>query len=231
VTAKELQSKKPDLPSSPALEGDAYVIAGDYAKAAEAYAASFKQSPSALLAIKTAKAKATAGDADGAASILRDWSKAHPEDKAVLVLLSTYDLAAHRFDAAKEELESVGDKLSQDPVVLNNLAWLYQKIGDPKARTVAERAYLTAPNLAQTKDTLGWILVQQGQAAAAVGLLQEASAAATANLEIRYHLAVALSQTGRQEEALKILTELIKASGSFDDKPEAEKLLAELSKK
>src|SRR5436190_24137677 len=108
-----------------------------------------------MLAINIAKAKSAAGDADGAASLLRDWYKGHPDDRVVLALLSTYDLAAHRFDMAKAELESVGDKLSQGPVVLNNLAWLYQKTGDPKERPVAERAYLRAPNLPKTKNTLG----------------------------------------------------------------------------
>jgi putative PEP-CTERM system TPR-repeat lipoprotein len=231
TAAKELRTKNPGLATSTAAEGDAYMIAGQYAKAAEAYASSFKQSPSPMLAIGLAKAKSAAGDADGAAAVLREWLTTHPDDKLVLALLGTYDLAAHRFEAAKQELESVGDTLSQDPVVLNNLAWLYQKAGDPRARSTAERAYLGAPNLPQTKDTLGWILVQQGQAAAAIWLLQEASAAGSQNPEIRYHLAVALNQSGRRPEALKILTELINESSSFDGKPEAEKLLAELSKK
>ncbi|MBV8774490.1 MAG: PEP-CTERM system TPR-repeat protein PrsT [Deltaproteobacteria bacterium] len=230
ATAHRLRDTNPDLPTAAALEGDAYMMAGQYAKAAEAYAASLSKSPSTMLAIAVARAKSAAGDADGATAVLREWSTAHPNDKAVLMLLSNYDLTAHRFEAAKQELESVGDALAQEPVALNNLAWLYQKLGDPRARSEAERAYLAAPNLPQTKDTLGWILVKEGQAAAAIGLLQEASAAGLQNPEIQYHLAVALNMVGRQPEALKILTDLLGGKNNFDEKPEAEKLFAELSK-
>jgi Flp pilus assembly protein TadD len=127
-------------------------------------------------------------------------------------------------------LEKVVETMPRDPVVLNNLAWLYQQSGDPRARSLAERAYLLAPNQPQTADTLGWILVQQGQAETAVGLLTEASAAANAGPAIRYHLAVALKDIGQRAQARQLLDELINRSGTFDDKPAAKKLLAELSK-
>jgi putative PEP-CTERM system TPR-repeat lipoprotein len=230
ATANHLRTKNPDLATSAALEGDAYMIARQYAEAEESYAKVLQQSPSAILALRLAKAKSAAGDADGAAAFLRKWSAAHPDDTAVLATLAAYDLTAHRFDAAREELEKVTEGMSRDPINLNNLAWLYQKTGDPRARSIAERAYLLAPNVPQIKDTLGWILAQQGQAPAGVELLQEASAAGSVGPEVRYHLAVALNEIGRRAEALKILTELINGSTSFDEKPAAEKLLAELSK-
>src|SRR6516165_1774267 len=52
-----------------------------------------------------------------------------------------------------------------NPAALNNLAWLYQRQGDlAKARELAERAFAAAPAAAQIDDTLGWILVAQGEA-------------------------------------------------------------------
>lgn len=231
AAARQLQTANPKLPNAQALEGDAYMIAGKYAEAAATYATALKQTPSTMLAVALAKAKAAAGDADGAASTLRDWTKTHPADKGVFAMLGTYDLAARRFEEAKKELETAFDTLSHDPVVLNNLAWVYQKTGDSRARSMAERAYLINPNLPQTKDTLGWVLVQQGQPQSAMGLLQEASSADPKNPEIRYHLAAALNMTGRREQAVQILTELVNAPATFDGRLEAEKLLAELSKK
>jgi putative PEP-CTERM system TPR-repeat lipoprotein len=231
AAAKQLQANNPNLPVSAALEGDAYMIAGQPARAAEAYAGSLKQSPSTMLAIGVAKAKDAAGDANGAAAVLREWLTTHPDDKIVLAMLGGYDLTARRFDEARKELEAASEAMSKDPVVLNNLAWLFQKTGDPRARSFAERAYLAAPNLPSVKDTLGWILVQQGQAGAAIGLLQEASRAEHQNPDVQYHLAAALNAIGRRDEALAILTELFKGQTNFDDKPEAEKLFAELSKK
>lgn len=233
AAAKQLQATHPDLPTSAALEGDAYMIAGQYAQAADAYAASFKRSPSTLLAIDVARAKSGAGDTEGAAAVLREWVTTNPNDKTALAMLGDYDLTARRFDMAKKELEAASETRSPNPIVLNNLAWLLQKSGDARARSVAERAFLAGPNLPPVKDTLGWILVQQGQAGAAIGLLQEASrAGGQKNPDIQYHLAAALNAIGRRDEALTVLTELFKGQQpNFDDKPEAEKLYAELSKK
>jgi putative PEP-CTERM system TPR-repeat lipoprotein len=230
ATADQLRGKYPNLATAPALQGDAYMAGKEYDKAADAYAKAMQQSPSAMLALRVAQAKANAGDREAAAGVLRDWLSKHPDDAGVAVVLVSYDLAAQRFDQAKAELEHVLEKAPQNPVALNNLAWLDQRAGDPRARALAERAYLLAPNLAQTEDTLGWILVQEGQAANAIGLLKEASGTPSANPAIRYHYAVALNKLGQTAEARKILSELINGPANFDDKPEAEKLLAEISK-
>ena len=83
----------------------------------------------------------------------------------------------------------------------------------------------------QTADTLGWILVEQGEAANAIGLLRQAGAGDKASPTIQYHLAVALKDIGHGDEARQLLSSVLKSSPAFDDKPAAEKLLAELSKK
>ena len=167
--AKQLQAKNPDWPVAEALEGDAYMAAGEFAKAAEAYTKQLQRNPSAILTMRLARAKSAEAGPDTAASVLREWLKGHPDDDSVAGLLGTYDLLAHRFDDARNELEQIVAKVPQNAVALNNLAWLYQRVGDPRALSLAERAYLIAPNLPQTADTLGWILVQRGEAATAVG--------------------------------------------------------------
>ena len=232
VIAGELQTKYPKLPTAAALQGDAFMAAGEYAKAAAAYAETLQRNPSGILAVRLARAKSAEGNADAAAGVLREWLVQHPDDDAVAGLLATYDLVAHRFDEASKALEQLVTKAPQNAVALNNLAWLYHRVSDPRARTLAERAYLIAPELPQTADTLGWILVQQGEAAKAIGLLKHASesGSATATPAIRYHLAVALKDVGRPTEAIQLLTELVSGSASFDEKPEAEKLLNQLSK-
>ena len=231
ATAHQLSEKYPKLATAPALEGDAYLAGKEYDKADDAYGKAMQQAPSVMLALRLAQAKAAAGNKDAAAGVLRDWMSKHPDDGAVATVLSGFDLAAQRFDQAKAELERALQTAPQNVVALNNLAWLYQRSGDSRARSFAERAYLLEPNSAQTQDTLGWILVEKGQSANAIGLLQEASATPSASPAIRYHYAVALNQLGKSAEARKILSELINsAPANFDDKPAAEKLLAELSK-
>jgi Flp pilus assembly protein TadD len=184
-----------------------------------------------MLVLRLAQAKAGAGDREGAASVLREWLSNHPDDRAVSLVLVSYDLAAQRFDQAKAELEHILEKDPRNVVALNNLAWLYQRAGDPRARSLAERAYLLAPNLAQTADTLGWILVQEGQPAIALALLKEANGVPSAAPAIRYHLAVALNDSGHPEDAVPLLSEIVKPDVDFDEKPNAAKLLTKLSKR
>ncbi len=229
--ARQLAQAHPSLPTASALEGDAYFAAGERDKAVEAYAKASGQHPSAMLTIRLARARAASGQTDAAAVGLRDWLKAHSDDTAVAALLVNFDLEAHRYSQATQELEAVLAKTPDDPVGLNNLAWLYQQARDPRAQAVAQRAYILAPAVPQTADTLGWILLEEGQATNAIGLLRQAAVSDKANPTIQYHLAVALNATGQRDEAQQILTKLVQDPKAFDDKAAAEKLLAELSRK
>lgn len=230
ATAKRIAKSDPSLPTAPALEGDVYMAARQYAKASEAYQKAFRKAPSAILVTRLARALSASGKHDAATVLLRGWLKKHPGDLGVAEILAVSDLSARRYAEAKAGLEKVVAKNPLDAVALNNLAWLYQQAGNPGARALAERAFVIAPNLPQTADTLGWILVQTHSAANALGLLQEASAADPTDPEIRYHFAVALNDTGHHRQARRILLSLTKKPVKFDDKKAAEKLLDTLSK-
>jgi len=118
-----------------------------------------------------------------------------------------------------------------DATALNNLAWLYQQKGDlAKARGLAERAMAASPRVPQIDDTLGWILLAQGEADKALTYLSAASLSAPGNPDIQYHLAVALHRLGRQADAQTTLENLLGTGAAFSDKPEAEKLLQELKR-
>ncbi|HTT79725.1 MAG TPA: XrtA/PEP-CTERM system TPR-repeat protein PrsT [Stellaceae bacterium] len=230
--AAELRKSDSNLAPESVLDGAVYMAAHQYDQAAEFYAKAFQQSPSTLLALRLFQARLAGGKDKAAVAGLSKWFAANPNDIAVAEVLGGVALKGHDFDDAKKDFELVLDKSPQDVVALNNLAWLSQKSGDlDGARALAERAYLLSPNLPQAADTLGWILVQQGQAANAIGLLQEANAGLRLDSTIQYHLAVALNDTGHRDQAMALLTPLLKGTSQFDDKSAAEKLFAELSKK
>ena len=118
-----------------------------------------------------------------------------------------------------------------DATALNNLAWLYQRQGElGRSRELAQRAFAVSPRDASINDTLGWILLDQGEGDAAVAHLNAANLRAPSDLEIQYHLAVALARVGRQADARALLESLLGSGGSFADKPDAEKLLQELKR-
>ncbi len=229
-TAEELKKSNPNLPTAAALDGDVYMAAGKPDKAADAYATAFERGPSAMLAIRLARAKSAQGDADAATEVLRSWLAKNPNDHSVAVMLASYDIASQRYADATKRLEAVLAREPENVVALNNLAWLYDKAGDPRARETAERAYLLSPNLPQIADTLGWILVKEGSPASAIGLLAQAHASPGVSPAVHYHFAVALNDVGRRTDALHVLEELTKSKAAFDEEAAAKKLLAELAK-
>ena len=115
--------------------------------------------------------------ADNRLEILKNMVAQNPSDITANLAMAMLAYRTLDMKGAKEAYETA---LKIDPSnvkALNNLAWLYQQAGDPRARRLAERAYLLAPDLPQTADTLAWILVQKGEPGVALGLLRKASAA------------------------------------------------------
>ena len=112
--------------------------------------------------------------------------------------------------------------------VLNNVAWLYQEQGNSEGVKYAERAYELVPGRPEVIDTLGWLLVQNGDTNRGLVLLQEAATKAPHIPDIRYHMAAALEKAGRREEARKELDRLLKSNKSFPERDKAEALRVQL---
>jgi putative PEP-CTERM system TPR-repeat lipoprotein len=228
ATADRLEKNSADFPAARALRGDVLLSAKRYDDAIKAYSDAQKAAPSLQLLLRIAGAQTAAGKPDDAAATLRGWLTTHPDDVPVQQALAGYAITAHRYDEAETILTRVLEKAPRDPVALNNLAWLYQQKKDPRALATAEKAYLLQPS-PQTADTLGWILTSDGDAARGLPLLRQANAEGN-NAPIRYHLAVALKDTGQRDEAIKMLSPLVAPDVTFDEKPDATKLYGELSK-
>ena len=138
-------------------------------------------------------------------------------------------IATRRYDEAATSLQRLLDKKPHNPVALNNLAWVYQQQGDKRAAGLAQQAYILSPG-GQTADTLGWILVSSGNVAQGMPLLRQAAAQAGSDPRIMYHFAVALKDTGKRDEAIKVLNGVVANKAEFTEKAEAQKLLDELNK-
>jgi Flp pilus assembly protein TadD len=119
-------------------------------------------------------------------------------------------------------------KFPNNPSVLNNLATLYQTENDKRALATAEQALKLAPASPAVQDTLGWILVEQGQISRGLSLLRKALAHAPKAASIRYHHAVALTRTGEKAQARKDLEQLLKDSPNFTEHEAARSLLKNL---
>ena len=187
------------------------------------------------ISVGLARLYAAGGDPGKAEALLTDRVKESPDDLAIRRALADVYLLDKKYDAAASEETRILSDRPDDVVALNNLAWLHQQRGDlDKARELAEKAVAAAPPTASAtgmiKDTLGWVLLAQGDVQAALPHLEAASAALPGNPEIQYHVAVALQRAGRASDARAVLEKLLGSGASFASKAEAEKLLDELKR-
>ena len=133
-----------------------------------------------------------------------------------------------KYDSAITEFEAIERAQPNNVVALNNLSIAYQHKNDPRARQAAEKAYALAPGVPAVADTLGWILLNAGDTAAALPYLKTAALALSANMDVQYHLAVALQRAGESEEARKVLERVKASTQPFENRKDAEKLLVQL---
>ncbi len=124
--------------------------------------------------------------------------------------------------------ETYVKKYPKDIGMLNNLALLYDKIGDARAFQTVKKAYELAPTLPPVLDTYGWLLVKRGEAAKGLPFLRDASARAAKAHGVRYHIAVALSRLGRAQQARRELEGILKTNDTFKERDDARQLLNEL---
>jgi tetratricopeptide (TPR) repeat protein len=176
--------------------------------------------------VATANALASAGHADEGVALLRDWVARQP-DATVSDVLAALDIGARRFDLAQQNLTAVLAERPNDATALNNLAWIAQQLHDPKAHALAQRAYLLQPT-PQTSDTLGWILLQEGNAPVALLLERRAAASLPNDPSVLYHLATALKASGQSGNAAKLISALLATPVKFDERDDALKLQTEL---
>ena len=229
ATAKQLQEQDRDFQQARALVGDVYMAANRPADAVRAYQDALAAAPSETLVARLNVALQRSGQSDAAIKVLSDWIAQHPADLLATEQLADIFIATRRYDEAVKTLQRVLDKKPHDAVALNNLAWLYQQQGDKRAQGLAQQAYILSPG-GQTADTLGWILVSGGNVAEGMPLLRQAAAQAGSDPRILYHFAVALKDTGKRDEAIKVLNAVVADKREFGEKAEAQKLLDELNK-
>lgn len=225
AAAEAMRIRTPDFPALAMLKADLYQAAGHPADALAALQAAQTQSPSGLIAARLAAAQRAAGQGDVAIAQLRDFLAKSPTDLDALDAMCDALLAANRTAEAVPYLEAQLRLRPRNPTAMNNLAFAYQRLGDPRASELARAAYILAPGPA-TADTLGWILTGKGQAANGIGYLRFAASEAPNDPAIQYHFAVALNQTGQPQQAIPHLTRAL--AGQFDERPQAEALLASL---
>jgi len=195
-----------ELLARPDARGEAHGLLGElrmrqqrYADAHQAFRvahASLNTSDSLFGLYRALLASNRAGEA---ASLMADWSKRNPRDRLSRHALGEAYLALKDWPRARTVFSELIRTDSSDARAHNNLAnVLLQQRDLAAALSHAERAHALAPGVPQVDDTLGWVLVQQGQTEKGLRYLREAALRAPDDPEIRSHLNATLRKLGKR---------------------------------
>jgi putative PEP-CTERM system TPR-repeat lipoprotein len=177
--SKEIQKQHANLPAGHELEGDLLMRQSKPAQALNAYEKAFSLNQNSQLMIKQHAALNQTGKESQASARLTKWLEEHPSDSATRLYLAGVYLAKKQYDAAIQQYHIILRDHPNHAATLNNLAWAYQQKKDPLALEYAEKAYQQAPDSPAILDTLGWILVEQGDTARALPTLTKSGFSCT----------------------------------------------------
>lgn len=224
--AKSYQEANPKSAAGYILEGDTYASSKQWAPAERAYREGLKASaspdglPMKLHGLLVASGKKADGEA-----FARKWLADHPADYGFRHYLAEHALRTGDLKEAVTHYQLLVSQQPNNPLALNNLAWVAGQLGDPKALGYAERALKLAPDNPAILDTTGVLLTAKGDVAKGLEYLTRAVTLAPDRHDIRLNYAKALLKAGRTEEARKELVKLQAVSQDFAGKSEIAALL------
>lgn len=226
--ARQMQQQYPKSPLGFLREGDISTINKNPAQAAKAYELALARDGKVASLIKLHRALKQAGNENAAAKKLTDWIIQHPTDALARGYAAGESMAKGRNQEAIAQYQALLKSNPNNVATLNNLAVLYQSEKNPQALPTAEQALKLAPQQPAVQDTLGWILVEQGQLPRGLDLLRQALAKVPKNASVRYHYAAALAKSGNKPEAKKELESVLASGQEFPEVKDAKALLKSL---
>ncbi len=206
------------------LLGDIEMRSGDANKAVFAYK---KAGLGNAVLVKLVRALKQSGQADQVQLVLNDAINASGSRTARMLLAMEYQTVG-QFDGAAAQYRKVLERNPKDLAALNNLALVLLKSDASAALEYAEQAYELASDNPSVGDTYGWVLVNNGKLSEGTRILRDASLRQSRSPLIRYHLAYALAEQGRKEQAFKELQQARKLKMSADLKKDVDQLLNKL---
>jgi cellulose synthase operon protein C len=226
--ARQVQQQKPKEPVGFVLEGDIYASEKAWPEAIKAYQNGLKQVAVPELAIKLHSALLASGNTPEADKMAANWTREHAKDVAFRMHLGDIATARKDYPQAAQNYRSALDIQPNNPLVLNNLAWVSGQLKAPKAIEYAEKANQLAPNQPPFMDTLAMLLADKGETAKAIELLRKALELSPQAGAIQLNLAKVLISTGKKDEARKELDALAKLGDKFPGQADVSKLQKEL---
>ncbi len=142
---RKYQQNNPDRAIGYAIEGDAFVLRKEWPEAAAAFGKALSRQPLPAIAIRRYNALQNAGKQAEATAMADKWFKDHPKEVALRAFVAQQNLRKKDYPAAIRQYEAALEIAPNNALYLNNLAWLLNEVGDPRARKYAEQVYVLTP--------------------------------------------------------------------------------------
>jgi Flp pilus assembly protein TadD len=154
---------------------------------------------------RLAEAERRNGNLNGAVDVFRRCSQAAPNSTICPRELGLLLDALGQRDQAKPIYEQVLKVNPDDPVALNNLAFIKAEEGGDldQALTMAQRARQKLPGSNDVADTLGWIYIKKNLSEDAVRVFADLVRKSPNDYRFHYHYGMALMQKGDRSNARK----------------------------
>ena len=156
------------------------------------------------------------------------WLKAHPDEPSFLYYLGDIAMAKNDYVVAERRYAAVLKVAPDNPLALNNLAWLLSREKSPEALKYALQANKVSPKTPAFLDTLAEVYVGAGQVQKAVEAQLEAVSLAPDAPEFRLRLAKYYVLANDKVKAKEQLARLASLGDKFSEQAEVQAMLAKL---
>jgi putative PEP-CTERM system TPR-repeat lipoprotein len=223
--AKEMQKKYPNEPLLFRLEGDVEFSLRNADGAVAAYRKALQLNRNGETAALLHGAYLRLNRKDDAARFASEWLREKPKDAVFRYHLGDVALAQDDAAGAEKHYRSVLELQPNNPLALNNVAWLLVRSGRPGAVAMAERATKLMPGNPALLDTLAGALAADNQMAKAIEIQKQAVNQSQGNPSLRLGLAKMLLKFEATSQAKSELESLAKLGDAFASQAEVTALL------
>ena len=225
AVARSVQKKHPHEEDGYQLEASVEIARQHWPEAMAALRGGLQNAPRPDLAIRLHQTTLKAGRKAEAQAFAADWVKSNPRDTAFQFYLSDLAMAQQAWPDAEASYRRILIIKPDDPLALNNLAWLMMKQSKPGALQFAEKAQTLAPNQPALMDTLAQALAADNQVPKALDIEKKAVQRAPDAASLRLNLARLYIRVGDKAQARTELETLAKLGNKFSGQSEVTELL------
>ncbi len=224
--ARELEQLNPNKGIGKILKGDIYLAEKNYPEALNNYQQAYDITPNIKILDGILTIFSIQNKPDAAINLLKKELAKNKDDTKIQFRLAVSYQNSGQKELASKHYEAVLTQQPENVIALNNLAWIYNELNNPKAEKLAKQAYELAPKSGAIADTYGLILLKNGNKQLGLTVLKQAAELDPTLAEIQLHLAEAYIANQNESQAKIILQNLLNQESAESEKAKA--LLAKL---